>query len=208
VTLPLPTGEFRAFLFDCDGTIADSMPLHHQAWQQALAEWNCDLPEDLFYAWGGRPTADVIADLNTRYHLRMPVAEVDARREHLFQQLLPTVQAVPGVLAHITAAYGKLPLAVVSGSSRPSVTASLTALHLLDRFDVMVCAGNYTKGKPDPEPYLTAAALLNIPAGSCLVFEDTDLGVQSATAAGMQSVRVPSPLERRKGATQSRMTPS
>lgn len=194
--LPLPAGEFRAYLFDCDGTIADSMPVHYLAWQQALKEWGAVLPEDLFYAWGGRPVAEIIADLNEQQGLSMPVEVVAARREVLFQELLPTVSAVPGVLEHIDEAHRRIPFAVVSGSTRESVTASLSALGLLEKFDVLVCAGDYPRAKPDPGAFLLAAELLRVPPGDCLVFEDTDLGIQAATAAGMAAVRVPPPWER------------
>lgn len=193
VRLPLPDGDFQAYLFDCDGTITDSMPVHYRAWTEVLAEWDCDFPEELFYSWGGRPIAEIIEDLNERHGLAMPVAAVAARQELLFQRSLPEVRAVPGVLAHIQEAYERVPFAVVSGSTRDSVVASLTALGLLDRFPVLVCAGDYAKPKPDPEAYLMAASLLGVPPGSCLVFEDTALGVQAATAAGMAAVRVPPP---------------
>ncbi|MEU8230370.1 HAD family phosphatase [Actinoplanes sp. NPDC048967] len=194
--LPLPAGDFRAYLFDCDGTIADSMPVHYLAWQQALKEWGAVLPEDLFYAWGGRPVAEIIADLNEQQGLSMPVEVVAARREVLFQELLPTVSAVPGVLEHIDEAHRRIPFAVVSGSTRESVTASLSALGLLEKFDVLVCAGDYPRAKPDPGAFLLAAELVRVPPGDCLVFEDTDLGIQAATAAGMAAVRVPPPWER------------
>jgi beta-phosphoglucomutase-like phosphatase (HAD superfamily) len=196
VLLPLPPGDFQAYLFDCDGTITDSMPLHYRAWTEALAEWECEFPEDLFYAWGGRPAADIVVDLNERNGLAMPVATINDRREALYQAGLPTVDAVPGVLAHIREAHGRVPFAVVSGSTRDSVTASLTALDLLDHFPVLVCAGEYTRPKPDPEAYLTAARLLGVDPSKCLVFEDTELGVQAAEAAGMAYVRVPPPWER------------
>ncbi|MFE7869715.1 MULTISPECIES: HAD family hydrolase [Micromonospora] len=194
--LPLPPGDFRAYLFDCDGTIVDSMPVHHLAWRAALDEWGCDLPEDLFYAWGGRPVADIVVDLNARHGLAMPVDVVARRREDAYQSFLPQLTAVPGVLAHIERAHRQVPFAVVSGSTRESVTASLTALGLLDRFDVLVCAEDYARAKPDPECYLMAARLLDVPPEQCLVFEDTDLGVAAATAAGMASVRVPPPWQR------------
>ena len=74
--LKLPEGLFRAYLFDCDGTIADSMPLHHMAWKKSLAEWNCEFSEELFYAWGGRPTAEIISTLNQQHGLSMPVEKV------------------------------------------------------------------------------------------------------------------------------------
>ncbi len=197
VLLPLPSGEFRAYLFDCDGTIADSMPVHYLAWQQALKEWGGVLPEDLFYAWGGRPVVEIIADLNRRQGLAMPVEVVAARREVLFQELLPTISAVPGVLQHINDAYRRIPFAVVSGSTRESVTASLSTLGLLAKFEVLVCAGDYARAKPDPEAFLLAAERLHVAPRSCLVFEDTDLGMQAAAAAaGMAAVRVPPPWER------------
>ncbi|MFU8873725.1 HAD family hydrolase [Micromonospora sp. SL4-19] len=196
MAIPLPPGDFRAYLFDCDGTIADSMPLHYTAWCSALDEWSCEFPEELFYAWGGRPIADIIATLNERHGLAMPVDTVARRQEELYQRSLPDLTAVPEVLAHIEDAHGRVPFAVVSGSTRESVTASLHTLDLLDRFDTLVCAGDYTRAKPDPEAFLLAAQRLGVPPADCLVFEDTDLGIQAATAAGMASVRVPQPWKR------------
>ncbi|MEU5552182.1 HAD-IA family hydrolase [Micromonospora sp. NPDC047793] len=193
--LPLPTGDFQAYLFDCDGTIVDSMPLHYTAWRQALDEWECTFPEDLFYAWAGRPTLDIVDALNEQQRLNMPVETVVARREEHYQRLLPTAAGIPGVLHHIQDAHGRIPFAVVSGSTREAVTASLDALGILDRFDVLVCAGDYTRPKPDPEPFLRAAELLGVPPHACLVFEDADLGIEAAVAAGMAAVRVPQPRQ-------------
>jgi HAD superfamily hydrolase (TIGR01509 family) len=195
--LKLPAGSFDAYLFDCDGTIVDSMPLHYVAWKKALGEWNCEFAEELFYAWGGRPTAEIIATLNEMQGLSMPVENVARRKEELYFEMLPELKAVPEVLEHIEAQHGRIPFAVVSGSARDSVTASLEVLKLLDRFDALVCAGEYTKSKPDPEAFLLAASKLGVRAKNCLVFEDTEMGIQAATAAGMASVKVPLPWERR-----------
>ncbi len=194
--LKLPEGEFKAYLFDCDGTVADSMPLHYIAWKKALGEWGCDFDEDLFYSWGGLSVAKIISLLNEMRGLNMPVAQVEHRKESLYYELLPQLTAVPEVLEHIEDKYGQIPFAVVSGSTRESVTASLTALHLLDRFETMVCAGDYKRGKPDPEIFLIAAERLGVAPQDCLVFEDAELGIQGATAAGMASVKVPLPRER------------
>ncbi len=194
--LKLPEGAFRAYLFDCDGTIADSMPLHYTAWKKALKEWNCELDEKLFYAWGGMPVAEIIATLNERHGLSMPVEIVSCRKENLYFELLPQLKAVPEALEHIEAEYGRIPFAVVSGSTRESVVASLVSLELLDRFDTLVCAGDYKKSKPDPEAFLLAAARLGVDPETCLVFEDTEMGIQAAKAAGMASVKVPPPWER------------
>jgi HAD superfamily hydrolase (TIGR01509 family) len=194
--LKLPPGSFQAYLFDCDGTIADSMPLHYIAWKKALSERNCAFDEKLFYAWGGRPIAEIIATLNEDQKLSMPVETVAQRKEQLYIELLPQLTVVTEVLEHIEAQHGRIPFAVVSGSTRESVVASLTTLNLLDRFDTLVCAGDYKKSKPDPECFLLAAANLHVAPESCLVFEDTEMGIQAATAAGMASVRIPPPWER------------
>lgn len=196
MSLPLPAGDFAAYLFDCDGTVADSMPLHYRAWSRALAEHGCAFPEDQFYAWGGMPVPDIIRTLNAQHGLTMPVEETGRRKEELYYTLLPELTAVPEVKLHVEAGYGRLPMAVVSGSDRESVTASLTTIGLLDRFDVLVCAGEYERPKPDPEAFLRAAAQLGVPARECLVFEDTDMGIEAATSAGMTSVRVPPPGRR------------
>ena len=189
--LEIPAGNFRAYLFDCDGTIADSMPLHYIAWKKALAEWNCDYDEKLFYSWGGKPVRKIIADLNEMHGLHMPVEALAARKEAFYLELLPQLKAIPAVLEHVLAQHGRIPLAVVSGSRRDSVIGSLTALGILDKFDTLVCAEDYVHGKPAPDCFLLAAERLGVEPATCLVFEDTALGIQAATAAGMPSVLVP-----------------
>jgi HAD superfamily hydrolase (TIGR01509 family) len=194
--LQLPEGVFRAYLFDCDGTIVDSMPLHYIAWKTSLAEYNCVYEEKLFYAWGGRPIREIIRLLNDMQGLNMPVDEVAEKKEILYHSLLPQLKAIPEVIEHIDAQHGRIPFAVVSGSRRSSVVGSLTALGLLDKFDTLVCAEDYKCGKPAPDCFLMAADRLGVAASDCLVFEDTDLGIEAATAAGMLSVKVPLPFER------------
>ncbi len=195
--LKIPAHPFAAYLFDCDGTIADSMPLHFLAWNKALAEHDCPFPEELFYAWGGRPVAEIIAMLNAQHGLSMPVATVEREKEDLFLELLPQLKAVPEVLEHIYETHGKIPFAVVSGGPRDSVERTLNQLGILHLFEVLVCAGEYTRGKPAPEPFLKAAGLLKVAPENCLVFEDAELGIEAAEAAGMQWVRIPGPLDRR-----------
>jgi HAD superfamily hydrolase (TIGR01509 family) len=185
--LQLPAGPFRAYLFDCDGTIADSMPLHYIAWKKALGEWGCAFDEELFYSWGGKPVEVIIATLNERNSLSMPIEAVALRKESLYYELLPQLKPIAEVLEHIEAEYGRIPFAVVSGSSRESVVSSLTTLGLLDKFDTIVAAEDYQNPKPAPDAFLK----LGVAPKDCLVFEDTALGIQAATAAGMATVMVP-----------------
>jgi HAD superfamily hydrolase (TIGR01509 family) len=142
------------------------------------------------------PVAEIISSLNARHGLKMPVETVAKRKESLYYELLPRLKAVPEVLEHIEDGHGRIPFAVVSGSTRESVTASLESLNLLDRFKTLVCAGDYKESKPDPEAFLLAAAQLGVAPEACLVFEDTEMGIQAASAAGMASVKVPPPWER------------
>jgi HAD superfamily hydrolase (TIGR01509 family) len=196
MTLELPPGPFAAYLFDCDGTIADSMPLHYIAWKQALAEYGIDFPEDLFYALGGLPVPAVVERLTAGTGITIPIDTFAHRKEALYYELLPSLKAVPEVLEHVHAAHGRIPFAVVSGSTRESVTLTLEALGLLSLFDTLVCAGDYAHGKPDPEPFRMAAEKLGVDPTRCLVFEDAEPGIQSAIAAGMAWVRIPHPRER------------
>ncbi len=197
-TLPLPPGEFKAYLFDCDGTVVDSMPLHYLAWRRALDAVHCEFPEELFYAWGGKPVDQILADLSKAQGLTIPVRETAAIKESYFHEALPQLTAVAEVLEHIKDAHGRVPFAIVSGGGRESVVRSLNQLHLLDRFDTLVCAEDYTLAKPNPEPYLITAERLGFNAKDCLVFEDTELGIEAARAAGMSWVKVPHPTERKR----------
>jgi len=194
--LTLPPGPFRAYLFDCDGTIADSMPLHYIAWSKALGEYGCTFDEQLFYSWGGKPAVEIITDLNKMQNLNMPPEALAEHKENLYFALLPQLQPIPEVVDIIQTEHGRIPFAVVSGGRRNSVTNSLTTLGLLDKFETIVGAEDYKNSKPAPDAYLLAAARLGVAPGDCLVFEDTDMGIKAATAAGMASVKIASPLER------------
>lgn len=189
--LEIPKHPFAAYLFDCDGTIADSLPLHYRAWQTAIAPWKATFPKELFYAWGGIPVPETVAMLNERFGYQLPIEEVCRAREKAYLALLPEITAHREVVRHIEAQYGRIPLAVVSGSVRASVEATLGFLKLRDRFATIVGAEDCARGKPFPDPYLEAAARLGVKPADCLVFEDAEPGIQSALAAGMHYVRVP-----------------
>jgi beta-phosphoglucomutase family hydrolase len=199
--LTLPQGNFKAYLFDCDGTVADSMPLHYIAWKKALAECNCPFDEELFYSWGGVPPIEIVTSLNRMHGLNMPVVETTDRKENYYFDQLPQLKAVAEVIEHVEAQYGKIPFGIVSGSTRESIVNSLNTIGLLDKFDTIVASEDYKRSKPAPDAFLLAAERLGVPPEACLVFEDADIGIQAATAAGMASIRVPNPLERRAAGT-------
>jgi HAD superfamily hydrolase (TIGR01509 family) len=194
--LQLPDGNFEAYLFDCDGTIVDSMPLHYRAWKRIFLEHGCEFTEATHYSLGGMPTEEIVAMLNAQQGLKMSPAEVSLQKEEYYYEIMHQLEAVPEVLEEIHRRHGEIPFAVVSGGTRESVTRSLRALHILDRFQTLICAEDYVKSKPDPEPYLTAAKRLGIAPKNCLVFEDTAIGIQAAEAAGMPWVKILQPWER------------
>ena len=191
--LPIPPGEYAAYLFDLDGTVADSMPLHYVAWSQAITKHGGTFPQHLFYEWAGIPTHRTVEMLNERFGYTMSPNDVVEFKEGLYYDMLPQLQPVASVLEHITAMAGKVPFAIVSGSPRLSIFKTLETLGMLHLFPVIVGAEDYTRGKPHPEPFLKAASLLGVDPARCLVFEDGEQGIRSATAAGMTCVRVPLP---------------
>ncbi len=199
--LTLPPGDFKAYLFDCDGTVADSMPLHYIAWNKALGECNCPFDEELFYSWGGVPPIEIVTALNKMHGLNMPIVETAERKENYYFDQLPQLKAVAEVIEHVDAQYGKIPFGIVSGSTRESVVNSLNTIGLLEKFNTIVASEDYERSKPAPDAFLLAALRLGVSPESCLVFEDADIGIQAATAAGMASIRVPNPLERRAAGT-------
>jgi HAD superfamily hydrolase (TIGR01509 family) len=201
--LDLPQRPLGAYLFDLDGTIADSMPLHFRSWTQAVEEAGGRFPEADFYALGGVTLPKTVEILNERYGFTMPPAETARRKELLYLAMLPDVTPVASVLAVIERDRGRIPFAVVSGSPRESIVNTLRRLGLLEDFRVIVGAEDYAHGKPDPEPFLTAADKLQVAPKDCLVFEDADAGIASAEAAGMLWVRIPHASRRRASSSGS-----
>ena len=191
--LDIPARDFEGYIFDCDGTLADNMPLHYRAWSRAMADFGGKYPEELFYEWGGRPTANIVAALNERFGLSMDVESVVHRKEEYYFQLIPEVAPMEEVVGFARSLWGKSPLAVASGGHRALVVATLRALGIEDWFDAVVCAEDYDQGKPHPDPFLLAAKLLGVPPEDCVVFEDSPTGIEAAKSAGMEWVFVTSP---------------
>jgi len=189
--LKLPEREFDAYIFDCDGTLADTMPLHYRAWQRMLAERGAAISETLFHSMAGRPTEMIIEVLRDDHGVRFDDVDGAARRkEDYFLELIGEVTAIDAVLEVARRWRGIKPLAVASGGCRTNVERTLEALGIHDWFDAVVCVEDYLRPKPWPDPFLEAARRLRVRPSGCLVFEDSPLGVEAATAAGMDCVFV------------------
>lgn len=192
MTLEVPNRLFSGYIFDCDGTLADTMPLHFRAWQQLVAELGGSFSEEFFYSLGGKPTEQILQLLRDAQGLQVSdFAATVLRKEEYFLALLHEVTPIAAVVAVARRMYGVAPLAVASGGLRKYVELTLTAIGIRQLFDVVICKEDTARAKPFPDPFLEAARRLNVLPNQCLVFEDSPLGLQAAAAAGMACVFVP-----------------
>lgn len=193
--LEIPAGEFAGYIFDLDGTLVDTMPLHYRAWNRAMHQAGLkeDLNEDLFYSLGGVPTRGVAKIFATHYGLQIDVEEVFHKKEALFLELKSEMKLIEAVVAFARkgAAQG-IPVSVASGGPRDIVRHTLELMHLHTLFPVVVTPEDVAHGKPAPDMFLLAARKMGVAPAKCLVFEDAEPGIRAAEAAGMKWVRVPS----------------
>jgi beta-phosphoglucomutase family hydrolase len=198
--LDIPEGDFAGYIFDLDGTLIDTMPLHYRAWDEAMrrAGLSCPLDEDFFYSLGGVPTRRVAGLLAQHYGLTIDTERIFRAKEKLFTALQQDARLIEPVAAFARQAAATHPVAVASGGPRDIVRRSLELAGLAPLFPVVVTADDVTNGKPAPDMFLLAARLMNVPAAQCLVFEDAEPGLQAARAAGMACVHVAS-RKRRPG---------
>lgn len=180
----------RGLVFDCDGTIADTMPLHYKAWVVSLGEFGVEFPEALFYEMAGIPTPRIIELLNQRHGHQMPVIETAEKKDALFETMLPLVTAITPVVEVVHRYAGKLPMAVASGGSRMLVKRTLESLGLQGFFQSVVTADDVKNGKPAPDIFLEAARQIGVEPQLCVGFEDAELGLQAITAAGMMAIDI------------------
>jgi beta-phosphoglucomutase-like phosphatase (HAD superfamily) len=186
-----PPPGTKALIFDCDGTLADTMPIHFRAWTALLGPLGIPFPEDRFYALGGMPTARIIRLLSAE--CGVPVDDVNSlvwEKERAFLAELHGVTAIEPVLAVAANYRNRLPLAVASGGYREVIHQTLDYLKVRDWFAAVVCAEDTPKHKPEPDVFLEAARRLDVPANGCVVFEDTDIGLEAARRASMHPVDV------------------
>ncbi len=195
--LIIPDHPFLGIIFDCDGTLVDSMPLHYQSWVASLNYHKApfEFTEDYFYSKAGVREQDVVKLLNAEYKTAIDPDAVADYKAALFETLLPQVKPVKPVADFARSMHGKLPMSVASGSEEHIVRGCLAANDLLHLFDdIIITPRLVAHGKPAPDMFLLAAQRMGLAPKDCLVLEDGQSGIDAAKAAGMQWVFVPRTL--------------
>jgi beta-phosphoglucomutase family hydrolase len=180
----------RGLIFDFDGTIADTMPLHYRAWQVLARHHGFAFSEEQLYALGGVPSRDILRQLKQEQGLSLDPLQVAREKEEAYLALLDEVRIIPEVVKIVLEYHGILPMAVASGGTRRVIQRVLEHLRLREYFHAVVTSENVTAQKPAPDIFLEAARQLGVPASQCLAYEDTDIGLTSIRASGMAWVDV------------------
>jgi HAD superfamily hydrolase (TIGR01509 family) len=193
--LDLPDRDFGGYIFDCDGTLVDSMPLHFRAWMASFvhheAPWHWT--EDEFYANAGVPDRITVMELNARYGVSLDPDSIHEFKAEWYSRHLSDLAPVPAVAALAKRYYGEgRKISVASGSDLSLVAPSLEVAGLAPLFDIVITPADVKRGKPAPDMFLLAAERMGVDPADCLVFEDGKPGIEAAEAAGMKWVFVPS----------------
>ncbi len=178
-------------VFDCDGTLADTMPLHWRAWSELADQHRIEFSEHRFYSLGGVPTRDILRMLaHEQERADLDPIALARHKEELYLRFLPEVTPVEEVVSIAREHRGRIPMSVASGGSRHAIRHILEHLNILDWFDAVVTNEDVTLQKPAPDIFLEAARRMAVDPARCRAFEDTDLGMQAIRAAGMDAVDV------------------
>ncbi len=180
----------QGIVFDCDGTLADTMPLHWIAWQAVARRHKFIFPEDRFYSLGGVPSRDILKMISEEQGVPMDHLAVAREKEAEYLPLMSQVGPIKIVVDVARENYGRIPLAVASGGVRHIIEQVLEHLQIRDLFQTIVTSEDVVHQKPAPDIFLEAARRIGVPPQFCRAYEDTDLGLQAIRAAGMEAVDV------------------
>jgi beta-phosphoglucomutase-like phosphatase (HAD superfamily) len=180
----------KGIIFDCDGTLADSMPLHWRAWQVIATRYRLHLPEERFYALGGVPSRDILKLLSTEQGVPLDHVAVAREKEAEYLPLIAQIEPINTVVGVAREQYGKIPLAVASGGTHKIIEQVLVHLNIRHLFNAVVTSEDVVQQKPAPDIFLEAARRIGVEPKFCRAYEDTDLGMRAIRAAGMEAVDV------------------
>ncbi|PIB33945.1 hypothetical protein BFP72_00100 [Reichenbachiella sp. 5M10] len=190
VTIPVPA-EAKGLIFDLDGTVIDSMPLHYKAYNHSLEPWGVTYPHDVFLSRGGIPTQDTMHIISEENNIvDFDVALALQRKRTYVDANLDQITLIQPIMEIIKEYHGQVPMAVGTGSNRDTVERMFAMFGLGQYFEHVVTATDVSQFKPHPETFLKCAELIQIAPKDCVVFEDGKPGMVAAETAGMQVVDV------------------
>jgi HAD superfamily hydrolase (TIGR01509 family) len=203
-------GRFRGVVFDLDGVVADSEPLHVQAWMRVLVGLGVG-PEQLtperLAAWVGVPDLDMVGGMVERWELKQTPAELLAAKRAAYRELIPgALSSFPGVPEEL-ASWDGVPLAMATATARREAELMLSTLGLARVFRVLVAGDEVRKPKPAPDCYLLAASRLGLDPRQCAAVEDAPHGIQAARAAGYYVLGVTTSFARERLGKAHRLFP-
>jgi beta-phosphoglucomutase family hydrolase len=180
----------KGLIFDLDGTLADTMPIHYIAWRNAVAPYGIDFTTELFSQLAGIPVYQTIEKLNELFGTQMDPKVLGDMKEAEFEKNMHLTPEIKIVADLVRENFGKIPMSVGTGGSRRLSLKTLKIIGLSDFFDILVTSEDVQNFKPHPETFLQCAKLMGIAPEDCEVFEDGQLGIQAAHTAGMMLVDV------------------
>lgn len=180
--------QYDALIFDMDGTLVDSMPLHLDAWQITSDEFRLSFDRALVNSYGGIPTRKIVAMLAEQQGVTLDIDAFTRRKIELYLQRIGEVNVFPAMAELVKAQYGKIPMGIGTGAPRDQAQQILRNTGLDALIPVLVSADDVHNHKPNPDTFLKVAELLGVDPHRCLVFEDTQIGIQAGKAAGMATI--------------------
>ncbi len=180
----------KALIFDLDGTLADTMPIHYTAWKNASAIFGVDFSVELFSQLAGIPLYPTVEKLNQLFGKNIDPKELGDIKEAEFEKNMHLTPEIKIITDLVREYHGKLPMAVGTGGSRRLSLKTLGIIGLRDYFDILVTSEDVSNFKPHPETFVKCAELMGVNPKDCEVFEDGILGIQAAKTAGMMVVDV------------------
>ncbi len=188
--LAWPTRDYQAIIFDCDGTLTDSMPVHYVAWHKTMTAYGIQFPEDQFYAMGGMPSDKIVRVLASEQAVTIDAGRAAHEKEAAFVERMHLLEPIEPVIDIARRFRGLIPIAVASGGFREIIRKQLLQIGCHDWFQAIVTAEDTERHKPHPDVFLEAAKRMGVSPRECLVYEDSDLGLEAARAASMDFIDV------------------